>query len=161
MFQIRIAIIASTIILSTMTASTNQIYLNSNIDFINVANLRKQSSNLNEVEFVNPLEAEFESRQVEIADQIKVANQITSVLEKETNIEDIYINKEIKEEVVEIDNIQRAVELLENDADKSNRIEFSDIEYALKAIDIYEKKYNKMPTEFNLIKEENKYYMFR
>lgn len=161
MFQIRIAIIASTIILSTMTASTNQIYLNSNIDKINVANLRKQSSNLNEVEFVNPLEAEFESRQVEIADQIKVANQITSVLEKETNIEDIYINKEIKEEVVEIDNIQRAVELLENDADKSNRIEFSDIEYALKAIDIYEKKYNKMPTEFNLIKEENKYYMFR
>lgn len=155
MFQIRIAIIASTIILSTMTASTNQIYLNSNIDKINVANLRKQSSNLNEVEFVNPLEAEFESRQVEIADQI------TSVLEKETNIEDIYINKEIKEEVVEIDNIQRAVELLENDADKSNRIEFSDIEYALKAIDIYEKKYNKMPTEFNLIKEENKYYMFR
>lgn len=161
MFQIRIAIIASTIILSTMTASTNQIYLNSNIDKINVANLRKQSSNLNEVEFGNPLEAEFESRQVEIADQIKVANQITSVLEKETNIEDIYINKEIKEEVVEIDNIQRAVELLENDADKSNRIEFSDIEYALKAIDIYEKKYNKMPTEFNLIKEENKYYMFR
>lgn len=161
MFQIRIAIIASTIILSTMTASTNQIYLNSNIDKINVANLRKQSSNLNEVEFGNPLEAEFESRQVEIADQIKVANQITSVLEKETNIEDIYINKEIKEEVVEIDNIQRAVELLENDADKSNCIEFSDIEYALKAIDIYEKKYNKMPTEFNLIKEENKYYMFR
>lgn len=161
MFQIRIAIIASTIILSTMTASTNQIYLNSNIDKINVANLRKQSSNLNEVEFVNPLEAEFESRQVEIADQIKVANQITSVLEKETNIEDIYINKEIKEEVVEIDNIQRAVELLENDEDKNNRIEFSDIEYALKAIDIYEKKYNKMPTEFNLIKEENKYYMFR
>ena len=65
MFQIRIAIIASTIILSTMTAN---------------------------------------------ADQIKVDNQITSVLEKETNIEDIYINKEIKEEVVEINNIQRAVE---------------------------------------------------
>lgn len=56
MFQIRIAIIASIIILSTMTAS---------------------------------------------------ANQITSVLEKETNIEDIYINKEIKEEVVEINNIQK------------------------------------------------------
>lgn len=35
------------------------------------------------------------------------ANQITSVLEKETNIEDIYINKEIKEEVVEINNIQK------------------------------------------------------
>lgn len=110
MFQIRIAMIASTIILSTMTVS---------------------------------------------------ADQITSVLKEETNIEDIYINKEIKEEVVEINNIQKAVELLENDEDKNNRIEFSDIEYALKAIDIYEKKYNKMPTEFNLIKEENKYYMFR